>query len=149
MSAAEDLEWNKAHRLHVAGAVAPRIRSQDDRTKSRRVARVDADGKVVGWTTLGEVQKALLLAREIELEVQPDTRPKECPVPAVRPHREGSGIRGTSDDVQREPLPATEVRRLRRHRRQVRSKACEAGVRAEADPTTKWPALAVPYMFCG
>jgi hypothetical protein len=73
--AAED--WNKAERLAVAGAVAPRLRSQDDKTKSRRVALVDKDGKVTGYTTLAEVQKSLLKAREIELDVQDGVRPKE------------------------------------------------------------------------
>jgi hypothetical protein len=73
--AAED--WNKAERLAVAGAVAPRLRSQDDKTKSRRVALVDKDGKVTGYTTLAQVQKSLLKAREIELDVQDGVRPKE------------------------------------------------------------------------
>lgn len=73
----DDGEWSKAERLAVACAVAPTLRSQSDKTKSRRVARVDADGKVVGYTTLGEVQKALLRTREIELEVVDGVRPKE------------------------------------------------------------------------
>lgn len=69
-------KWSKAQRLAVAGALAPHLRDQDGRA-SRRVARVDPDGNVVGYTTLAEVQKALLRQREIELEVQDGVRPKE------------------------------------------------------------------------
>jgi hypothetical protein len=74
---AMDQDWNKAERLAVAAAVAPSLRSQDDKTKQRRVALVDASGKVTGYTTLGEVQKSLLKARAIELEVADGVRPKE------------------------------------------------------------------------
>jgi hypothetical protein len=75
--AAESLEkWNKAERLAVASAVAPLLRSQGERALARRVARVDKDGKVVGYTTLAEVQKSLLRRREIELETVKGVRPK-------------------------------------------------------------------------
>jgi hypothetical protein len=70
-------EWNKAERLAVAAAVAPSLRSQNDKTKQRRVALVDESGNVTSYTTLGEVQKSLLRARAIELEVVDGVRPKE------------------------------------------------------------------------
>ncbi len=94
-------EMNKAERLAVAGYVAPRMRGDSERTASRRVARVDKDGKVVGYTTLAEVQKALLRARAIEIEVVDGTRPDEaicerCGLPAkvrARARVEGGTIR--------------------------------------------------------
>lgn len=70
-------EMNKAQRLVLAGAVAPSLRGASEKTKNRRVGRVDAEGRVVGYTTLGEVQKALLLERQIELEPADGVRPKE------------------------------------------------------------------------
>ena len=77
MTFADEKDWNKAERLAVAAAVAPTLRSQSDKAKARRVALVDAEGKVTGYSTLGEVQKSLLKAREIELEVADGVRPKE------------------------------------------------------------------------
>jgi hypothetical protein len=69
--------WNKAERLAVAGAVAPHLRSQAEQAAKRRVAKVDKDGNVVGYTTLAEVQKALLLTHKIEFDVVEGTRPIE------------------------------------------------------------------------
>jgi hypothetical protein len=70
-------KWSKAERLAVAGAVAPALRSAARETSTRRVARVDVEGNIVGYTTLAEVQKALLERHKIEIELQPDKRPKE------------------------------------------------------------------------
>lgn len=67
---------NKAQRLMVAAAVAPSLRRVPEEVKRRRVGRL-RDGVVVGYTTLGEVQEALLRARQIELEVSDECRPKE------------------------------------------------------------------------
>lgn len=64
-----DDEWTKAERLAVAGIVAPRLRSQSERAAKRRVALVDKDGNVVRYTSLAEVQQAVLLQKKIELEV--------------------------------------------------------------------------------
>lgn len=69
-------KWTRAQSLAVAGALAPHLRDQEGRA-SRRVARVDARGNVVGYTTLGEVQKALLRRQEIEFDVADGVRPKE------------------------------------------------------------------------
>lgn len=68
---------NKAQRLAVACVVAPTLRALSARAALRRVAKVDKNDKVVGYTTLAEVQKALLLARSIELETQEGVRPKQ------------------------------------------------------------------------
>jgi hypothetical protein len=73
----DDAEWSKAERLVVAGALAPRLRSQDEKVSGRRVALTDKDGKVTGYTTLGEVQRALLRERQIELETIEGVRPTE------------------------------------------------------------------------
>lgn len=73
----DDGSWNKAMRLAVAGAVAPHLREQHERASRRRVARVDAAGNVVAYTTLAEVQKALLEQRRIELEVVEGIKAKE------------------------------------------------------------------------
>lgn len=78
MSEDEDLgPKNKAERLQVAAAVAPSLRKQAESARKRRVAKVDKDGNVVGYTTLEEVQKALLLDHAIEIETQDGVRPKE------------------------------------------------------------------------
>ncbi len=73
----DDDSMNKAQRLALASAVAPVLRGTSEKTKSRRVARVDAEGNVVGYTTLAEVQKALLLTRQIELETTDGVRQVE------------------------------------------------------------------------
>jgi hypothetical protein len=72
---------NLIERLSVAGAVAPVLRSQDEKTRTRRVTRVDADGNVVGYTTLEAVQKALLQRDRIEFDVAGGERPTRliCP----------------------------------------------------------------------
>lgn len=71
-----DDEMCKAERLAVAAAVAPSLRAAPEEVRTRRVAIVDKDGNVVGYRALVDVQKEILKARAIELEVQPDTRPK-------------------------------------------------------------------------
>lgn len=81
---------NKAERLAVAAAVAPSLRRADERTRQRRIARVDAEGKVTGYTTLGAVQDALLAKHAIEIDVQPGVRAKEiicetCGIPVKVP----------------------------------------------------------------
>lgn len=77
---------NKAQRLAIAGTVAPFVRESAEVASVRRVARVDANGIVVGYTTLAEVQKSLLRRHEIEIATQPGVRPKQticvgCGVP--------------------------------------------------------------------
>lgn len=84
-----ETRWNKAERLAVAGAVAPSIRSQE----LRRVARVDSEGNIVGYSTLAEVQASLLKRHEIEIEVTDGVRPKEwfcekCGLPCKVRHRQ-------------------------------------------------------------
>lgn len=55
--------------LAIAGYVAPRLRSQPEAVRMRRIGRLDKDGNVVGYTTLGDAQKALLKRQEIEFDV--------------------------------------------------------------------------------
>lgn len=73
----EDPPWNKAARLGVAGVVVPRLRGQNPKSAHRRVARVDSEGKVVGYITLAELQESLLQQRAIEVEVVDGVRPPE------------------------------------------------------------------------
>lgn len=68
---------SKAERLAVASAIAPVLRATSEATKRRRVAVVDAEGNVVGYRTLAEVQEKLLEAKKLELEVDDGVRPKE------------------------------------------------------------------------
>jgi hypothetical protein len=82
-----DERWNKAERLAVAGVVAPALRGQAAETSKRRVARVDAAGNVVGYTTLAEVQAALVAKRGLEIQTVDGVRPSEalcerCGLPA-------------------------------------------------------------------
>lgn len=82
----EDVPWSKADRLRVAGAVAPQLRGQTRRTACRRVGIVNADGVVVGYTSLADVQKALLERHRIEIDVVDGVTPSEiicegCGVP--------------------------------------------------------------------
>ncbi len=77
MSAAEKL--TKAEKLALVGAVAPTLRENADRAKARRVALVDKDGNVTGYTTLLEAQKSLLKRHALEIEVQPGEKPKAVP----------------------------------------------------------------------
>lgn len=70
-------KMTKVERLALAGAVAPALRGAAGVTASRRVTLVGPDGNVVGYTTLLEVQKALLARHALEIEVQPDERPRE------------------------------------------------------------------------
>ncbi len=68
---------NKAERLAVAGAIAPSLREGSERARRRRVAVVNADGEIVRYTTLAEVQRALLERQQIEIETGEGVRPKE------------------------------------------------------------------------
>lgn len=68
---------NKAERLALAAAVAPTLRVNAGKAKSRRVAVVDKDGNVTGYRTLAEVQEALLAAEKIAIAVDDGVRPKE------------------------------------------------------------------------
>lgn len=72
-----DDQWNKATKLEIAGLIAPVLRGQSESVAKRRVAKVDKDGNVVGYTTLAELQRELLAARKIELEVEDGVRPEK------------------------------------------------------------------------
>jgi hypothetical protein len=74
MSEATAVPMSKADRLAVAGVVAPFIREGATSYSLRRVARIDANGNVVGYTTLAAVQKVLLERHKIEIAVQPGIR---------------------------------------------------------------------------
>lgn len=82
----------KAERLEVAGAIAPSLRESATQDRVRRVARVDAEGNVVGYVSLHEVKKALLKKKEIEIDVvgvrQREVMCKECglPFPVTKKH---------------------------------------------------------------
>ena len=81
------LASSKLARLGVAAIVAPSLRINADRAKRRRVGRVGADGEVVGYTTLAEVQEKVLEAAKVELAVE-GARPTVvpcaiCGMPAV------------------------------------------------------------------
>lgn len=67
MSAAERV---KPESLAIAGYSAPRLRSQSESVRLRRIGRLDKDGNVVGYTTLADTQKALLRRVEIEFDVE-------------------------------------------------------------------------------
>lgn len=69
-------EMCKAERLAIAAAVAPSLRAAPEAVRTRRVAIVDKDGNVVGYRALADVQKEILKARAIELEVQDGERAK-------------------------------------------------------------------------
>lgn len=69
--------WTKQERLVVAGAIAPYLRESKEKTKNRRVAVTDKDGKILRYTTLDEVQKKLLEAHALEIDVIDGERPKE------------------------------------------------------------------------
>lgn len=77
MSDSGEEKMNKAERLAVASVVAPFLREGAEKARQRRVARVDKDGSVVGYTTLDEVQKALFARQKIEIEVVDGVRPKQ------------------------------------------------------------------------
>lgn len=70
-------KMSKVERLAVAGAVAPFLREGHEEASSRRVGRLDKDGNCVGYTTWAEVQRAQFARHSIEIDVQPDERPKE------------------------------------------------------------------------
>lgn len=67
----------KPEALAIAGYSAPRLRGQPEAVRMRRIAKTDQDGNVVGYTTLEEVQKALLRRQEIEFDVADGVRPKK------------------------------------------------------------------------
>jgi len=74
---------NRAERLALAGAVAPTLRAAQE----RRIARVDADGNVVGYTTHKRLAESLLARQQIEIAVVEGVRPKTvmcevCGLPA-------------------------------------------------------------------
>lgn len=81
----------KAEKLALTGAVAGTLRANASTAKRRRVALVNADGEVTGYTDLATVQEALLAKHALEIEVQPDIRPTEvicegCGKPIVVKH---------------------------------------------------------------
>lgn len=65
---------SKAERLLIAGAVAPAVRRATD--GDRRIAIVDAAGKIVGYRTLADVRKSLLERAKIEIDTGDGVRPK-------------------------------------------------------------------------
>lgn len=69
-------KWNKVTKLAVAAEVAPVVRAQAETALTRRVARVDEDGNVLGYVTVTDLQKSLLRRHEIEIEVIQGVRPK-------------------------------------------------------------------------
>jgi hypothetical protein len=68
---------NKVQRLELAGAVAPALRNATEKTKSRRIGLIDANGNVVGYTTGAEALRGLAKIQELEHAVTDDTRPTE------------------------------------------------------------------------
>lgn len=68
-AAADAMPANKAERLALAAAVAPSLRKRAARARARPVARVAADGTVVGYATLADVQEKILERAKIELAV--------------------------------------------------------------------------------
>lgn len=117
-----DEDMNKAERLAIARVVAPALRRATAEAhemygvadaKMRRVARVDADGKVVGYTTLAEVQKALLKAHAIEIETVDGARPKDvicelCGKPVKVERKSGRLPRVCRGGCERQQTCATE-----------------------------------------
>jgi hypothetical protein len=84
----------KLDALAVAGFAAPRLRVLPDSVRNRRIAKTDSDGNVIGYTTLGEVQKSLLRRMGIEFDVQPEARPTKvfcavCGAPIVVKTKKG------------------------------------------------------------
>jgi hypothetical protein len=67
---------SKAERLALASQVAPILRA-DPSLRSKRVTLTNKEGKITGYSTIGEVQDSLLRRHQIEIDVQPDVRPKE------------------------------------------------------------------------
>lgn len=68
---------SKVERLAVAAVIAPNVREQHDAASSRRVALVDADGNITGYTTLAEVKKQILARAKIELDVTHGSKAKK------------------------------------------------------------------------
>ena len=70
----DEEKMSKAQRLAIAAAVAPALRSNKP---SRRIARIDAVGEVVGYISHIELVRILLAKKKIEIEVSEGVRPKE------------------------------------------------------------------------
>jgi len=66
----------KAQRLELAAAEAPILRNASEKTLARRVALVDKDGKVTGYTSGREVLKGLAKIQDLEHVVEDGVRPK-------------------------------------------------------------------------
>lgn len=82
---------NRVERLATAAVIAPTLREMRPRTASRRVACVNPEGQITRYTTLAELQDALLARHKIEIDTQPGVRPREficekCGLPS--PQRE-------------------------------------------------------------
>ena len=75
----EEKGMRKVERLQVAGAVAPSLRVSAAKNRLRRVTVVDRNDptKVVGYTTLAQVQESALEAVKIEISVDDGIRPKK------------------------------------------------------------------------
>lgn len=73
----EDDKLSKAAKLALTGAIAPILRSASVTTQKRRIAKVDKDGNVTGYTTLAEVQEALVADKALEIQVDEGVRPQE------------------------------------------------------------------------
>lgn len=87
----EPAQRTRAERLAIAGVIAPVVRGQSEQAAARRIYRVDAEGKVVGVTTLAAVQNAVLLAHRLEFDVLDGVRPdttfcEKCGLP-IKPLR--------------------------------------------------------------
>lgn len=81
---------SRAERLSLAAAAAAPLRTHAADAARRRVGLLDHGGNVVGYTTLLEVQKQLTARHALEIEVQPDEKPREvvcvrCGLPAPVP----------------------------------------------------------------
>lgn len=144
---------NRAQRLALAGHVAPALRRGADVAAQRRVTVEARDGSVAGYTTVLEVQKALVAANEIEIQVLPDAAPvavpcERCGLP-IPPKPMGSWrpicaacrcvaatCAGFGDVPCAKPTPKGEYtpsRMARRHGEPWRCQACKARKQA-ADP---------------
>lgn len=78
---------SKVERLAIAAQIAPVLRGTSTELKKRKVITVDKDGNKVREVTVADVQKGLLEAKKIEIEVQEGIWPKEiicahCGLPA-------------------------------------------------------------------
>lgn len=120
----------KAQRLALAAAVAPSLRKTAQVAGRRRVTRVDGDGNVVGYTTLGEVQAALLKKHGVEISVAEETNKEWVCI------RCGVQERGVSAD------PYTAICR-RCYRTGVQRRAEEVAARLKIHEPAEWVARVV------